>query len=91
MKDLNTKDSKFRFLMGGDFKVYCLQLIKSSEDFQNFSVFSAGMRVQCSFPLGGGVKIQGICIIGDDFLVNFPVGRGSFSFVSKLNQYSIFH
>ena len=52
------------FLMGGDFKFYCLQL-KNPVGIPKILVFSlVGMRAQCSFS---GDGISGYFLTGDEF------------------------
>ena len=62
------------FLMGRDFKFYCLQLKNPVGIPKILVFFLVGMRVLCIFPMG--MEFQGIFLTGDEFWTIFSSGEG---------------
>ena len=79
--DLNGYGKSLVF--GGDFEFYCLQLKKSSRDFQNFKCSSpVGMRVQCIFQWGW--NFREFFSLVTKFWPIFPVSRKSYRICDTL-------
>ena len=86
MKELNTYgDWKSLALKWWRFQILLFTSLKYPAGIEiqplDFSVFSFGMRVQCSFQMG--MKFQGIFLTGDDFLADISTGYGPTSSVTR--------